>query len=94
MLLPSLFSGMIETSSFFSSHNFLGERKSKLARSGIFIAKNMHLQSVSGEMLLLPSVLILFYVEMSLSTSADCGFAAVILARATYNDAVVSYYDL
>ena len=46
----------------------------------------MYLQSVSGEMLLPPSVLILLYVEISLSTSADCGFAAIVLARATCND--------
>ena len=49
----------------------------------------MYLQSVSGEMLLLPSVLILLYVEITLSTSADCGFAAIILARATCNDFVL-----
>ena len=49
----------------------------------------MHLQSASGEMLLLPSVLVLLYVEISLSTSADCGFAAIILARAKCNDFVL-----
>ena len=43
ILLPSLFIGMFETCSFLSSHNFAGERKSKLARSGIFIAMNMYL---------------------------------------------------
>ena len=75
-------------SSLFSSHNFAGERKLKLVRSGISIAI-AYLQSVSGEMLLLPSVLILLYIEISLSTSADCGFAAIILARATCNDFVV-----
>ena len=49
----------------------------------------MYLQSVSGEMQLLSLFLTLLYVEIGLSASANCGIAAIILARTTCNDFVL-----